>query len=93
MIIGTCIIKLKADWCHSLKEKRMVVNSIVDKSKKKFNISISEIESMDIHNLIVLGIATVTNSSTHADSVIENTINFIEDSTEAYIVDVFKEIL
>ena len=37
-------VRLRASWVHSLKEKRMVVKSIVKKLQNKFNISVSEIE-------------------------------------------------
>ena len=37
-------VSLKADWAHSLKEKRMVVKSIIAKLQNKFNISVGEIE-------------------------------------------------
>lgn len=93
MIIATGRIALIADWCHSLKEKRMVVKSIIDKVHNKFNVSISEIEDMDIYNSIVLGIACVSNSTAHGDSVIQNVINFIENTTEAVIVSIGTEII
>jgi len=32
MIIGTCEVTFYADWVSSLKEKRMVVKSLVDKT-------------------------------------------------------------
>lgn len=38
-------IKLYAPWLHSLKEKRMVVKSILGKIKNKFNVSVSEIDA------------------------------------------------
>jgi uncharacterized protein YlxP (DUF503 family) len=93
MIIGTGKVYMKADWCHSLKEKRMIVRSILAKAKNKFNISISEVESQDIHNYIVLGFATVSNTNAHVQSTVQNLINFIEDNCEAEIVDSFIEIL
>ena len=52
-------VSLKADWAHSLKEKRMVVKSIIAKLQNKFNISVGEIENQDIHNLITIGIAGI----------------------------------
>jgi uncharacterized protein YlxP (DUF503 family) len=93
MIIATGRVELMADWCHSLKEKRMVVNSIIDKVSNKFNVSISEIENLDMHNSIILGIACVSNSTGHGNSVIQSVINYIEDNTEAYIVDIATEII
>ncbi|NLZ47828.1 MAG: DUF503 domain-containing protein [Clostridiales bacterium] len=93
MVIATAKINLRADWCHSLKEKRMVVNKIIDKVSGKFNVSISEVEDLDLHNSIVLGIANVSNSSAHGDSVIQKVINYIENITEAYITNIETEIL
>ena len=49
-------VSLKADWAHSLKEKRMVVKSIIAKLQNKFNISVGEIENQDIHNLSLIHI-------------------------------------
>ncbi|MDT8716368.1 DUF503 domain-containing protein [Clostridium sp. 19966] len=93
MFIGTLKIHLIAEWCHSLKEKRMIVNKIIDNSRHKFNISIGEIEDLDMHNSIILGVALVSNSKRHAESSIQNVLNYIETLTEAVIVDSFIEIL
>ncbi len=85
MIIGTGKIYLFANWAHSLKEKRMVVKSIIDKTKHKFNVSIAEVDDQDLHQSIVIGIACVTTSTRHADSIIQNVLNFIEGNTEAIV--------
>lgn len=93
MIIGTAKIYMTANWVHSLKEKRMVVKSIIAKVKNKFNFSIAEVESQDYHQSIVLGMACVSNDTKHANSMIQEVINFIEDNCEAIIEDVHIEIL
>lgn len=85
LIIGTAKIYLFANWVHSLKEKRMIVKSIIDKTKHKFNVSIAEIEDQDLHQSIVIGIACVSTDKRHADSQLQNVINFIEDNTDAMV--------
>ncbi len=92
MIIGSCKIYLEAEWVFSLKDKRMIVKSLVEKIRRKFNVSVAEVENNDIHKSIVIGIACVTNETSHADSIINNVINFIENNTDAVIVDVITEI-
>ena len=67
MIIGTLTIRLYAPWVHSLKEKRMEVKSLIDKTKNKFNVSIAEIEEMDTHQIIVFGIGCVSNDTRYGD--------------------------
>ena len=81
-------IILRADWCHSLKEKRMVVQSILKRLKNKFNVSVAEVEDLDIHNNIVIGISAVTNDVKHLDSIKDNIINFIEDNSDAELINV-----
>ena len=93
MVVGTCVVYLTAEWVFSLKEKRMVVKSIIEKAKHKFNISIAEVDRQDIHKNIVIGFACVTNQVSHADSIIQNVLNFIEINTDAVIDDVETEIL
>ncbi|SFC13317.1 DUF503 domain-containing protein [Clostridium uliginosum] len=81
-------VTLRASWVHSLKEKRMVVKSIIQKLKNKFNISVGEVDNQDIHQTIVIGIAGVCNTSAMVDSTFENIINFIEVNTDAEIVNI-----
>ena len=92
MIIGTAQIKLYAPWVFSLKEKRMIVKSIVAKTKNKFNVSIAEVAEQDTHQTIVLGLACVTESVAQADSIVDTVIGFIEANTETEILDIQREI-
>ena len=39
-------VDLRAPYAHSLKEKRMIVKSIIGKLQNKFNISIREVEKI-----------------------------------------------
>lgn len=91
MIIGTAEIKLYASWVHSLKEKRSIVKSILNKVQNKFNVSIAEIDEQDTHQTIVLGMACVTNNSSLANSIIDRIILFIEENTEVEILEIVRE--
>ena len=93
MIIGTCKVYLEAEWVFSLKDKRMIVKSIIEKTRHKFNVSVAEVENQDMHKSIVIGFACVTNEVSHANSIIDTVINFIEKNTDAVITDTVIEIL
>jgi uncharacterized protein YlxP (DUF503 family) len=93
MIIGTVKIMFYASWVHSLKEKRTIVKSICSKVRNKFNVSVAEVDEQDTHQTIVLGIACVVGEMSLANSIIDNVLNFIEQSTEAEIVNVEIELL
>ncbi|ELC8442000.1 DUF503 domain-containing protein [Clostridium perfringens] len=81
-------ITLRASWAHSLKEKRMVVKSLVQRLKNKFNISVGEVDKQDIHQTIVIGISAVCGSSKQVASTLEHLISFVEENTDAEIIDI-----
>jgi hypothetical protein len=93
MIIGTIKIKFYAPWVHSLKDKRMIVKSICTKVRNKYNVSIAEVDEQDTHQTIILGIACVVGEMSLANSIIDNVLNFIEQCTEAEIINVEREML
>lgn len=92
MLIGIIYIKLYAPWIHSLKEKRMELKSLIAKLRHKFNISVAEIEEQDTHQIMVIGIASVTGSTAQADSTIDHILNFIQSASEAEIIEVKREL-
>ncbi|MGV1063345.1 DUF503 domain-containing protein [Clostridium perfringens] len=81
-------VTLRASWVHSLKEKRMVVKSIVQRLKNKFNVSVGEVHEQDIHQIIVIGISAVCGDQKQVDSTLENLIDFIEENTDAEIINI-----
>lgn len=81
-------VTLRASWVHSLKEKRMVVKSIVQRLKNKFNVSVGEVGDQDIHQIIVIGISAVCGDQKQVDSTLENLIDFIEENTDAEIINI-----
>jgi len=92
MIIGAVTIKLYAPWVHSLKEKRMVVKSIIAMVQNKFNVSIAEVDEQDTHQTSILGLACVGGTVSHTESMLEPILTFIENHTDAEIIDVHREI-
>lgn len=84
-------VTLRASWVHSLKEKRMVIKSIMQKLKNKFNISVAEVDMQDTHQILVIGISGVCTNAQQIDSTAENIISFIESNTEAELIDIEKD--
>ena len=85
-------IKLYTPWVHSLKEKRMVVKSLLAKIRNKFQVSVAEVEMQDVHQTIVIAVAAIASHQAQADSMEEEILKFVERSTEAEIVESETEI-
>ena len=91
MEIATMTFRLHAPWVHSLKEKRMIVKSITAKIQNKFHVSVAEIAGQDIHQIIVIGVAAIVSHNAMADSLMDEISSFVEENTEAEIIDEMRE--
>lgn len=92
MVVGTLKIEFRLHDNRSLKGKRKVVKSIVDKVKSRFNVSIAEIGSNDMWQKIELGISAVGNDRRHIDSSLNRVLSYIDSLYLAPIVDTQMEI-
>ena len=92
MNIAAMTFKLHAPWVHSLKEKRMIVKSLVAKLKNKFHVSAAEIDEQDTLQIIVIGVAAIVPHNAFADSLMDEISLFVEENCEAEILDETREI-
>ena len=92
MKIATITFTLRAPWVHSVKEKRMIVKSLIAKLQNKFHVSAAEIDEQDTHQLIVIGVAAIVPHAAMADSLMDEISRFVEENTEAEIIDEQQEI-
>lgn len=70
----------------SLKDKRQVCRSLVDKTRKRFNASVSEVDTQDVHRTLTIGVAVVSGDGAHARRSIDEIIRFMEEHTDAELV-------
>ena len=92
MRIAAMTFRLHAPWVHSLKEKRVIVKSLIVKLHNKFHVSVAEVDEQDIHQIIVIGVAAIVPHNAMADSLMEEISMFVEENTEAEIIDEEREI-
>ncbi len=93
MVVGTLKIELHLHDNRSLKGKRKIVRSMVDKVKHKFNVAIAEIGSNDKWQKIELGVSTVGNDRRHLDASLTNILAFLDSMYLAEIVNSRIEII
>ena len=92
MKIAAMTFKLYAPWVHSLKEKRMIVKSLIAKLQNRFHVSAAEIDEQDTHQIIVIGVAAIVPHNAMADSLMDEISLFVEENCEAEILDETREI-
>jgi uncharacterized protein len=62
MYVGALRVELYMPQCRTLKEKRQVVKSIVDRTCNRFNVAVAEVDKQELKQVCSLGIACVSNS-------------------------------
>ncbi len=77
---------LHLSGCHSLKDKRQVIQSIMARTRQKFNVAIAEVDVQDQWQIATLGVSCVSNSSQHIDQILGHVQRFIEDTRPDIIV-------
>ena len=92
MVVGILRIEFRLHDNRSLKGKRKVVKSMVDKTKHKFNAAIAEVGSNDKWQKIELGVSTVGNDRRHVDASMSRILAFLESLGLAEIVDSETEV-
>ena len=92
MMIAVMTFRLHAPWVHSLKEKRMIVKSLIAKLQNKFHVSAAETGEQDRHQIMVISVAAIVPHNAMADSLMEEISLFVENNTEAVIIDEEREI-
>jgi uncharacterized protein YlxP (DUF503 family) len=93
MVVGTLKIEFRLHDNDSLKGKRKIIRSMVDRVKHKFNAAVAEVGSNDKWQVIELGISTVGNDRRHVDSSLNNILTFLESLYLAEVVRSDMEIL
>ena len=92
MRIAAMTFRLHAPWVHSLKEKRMVVKSLITQLQNRFRVSAAELDEQDTHQIIVIGVAAIVPHNAIADSLMEKISQFVESASEAEVWEETREI-
>ncbi len=92
MLIAVMTFRLHAPWVHSLKEKRMIVRSLTAQLQNRFHVSAAETDEQNIHQIIVLGVASIVPHRALADSLMDEISAFVEENTDAEILEEIREI-
>jgi len=72
----------------SLKDKRQICRGLLDKTRRRFNVAVSEVATQDMHQTLTIGISVVSGEFTHAQQALDKVIRFMETHAEAELVDV-----
>lgn len=79
MRVGRAELDLLLPAGHSLKDKRQILRSLLERLRHRFNIAAAEIGAQDKLNRAEIGLACVSGDAGHARRVIEEAVRFVEN--------------
>src|SRR3954454_13900116 len=83
MIVSVALFEIFIPHAQSLKDKRMVVKSLREKLRHRFEISAGEVGLHDIHQRARMAVSLVASDHAQADAMLEKLLAFIETNTDA----------
>lgn len=78
MTVGLLILQIHLPGCSSLKEKRRRLKPLLSRLHREFNISVAEIDHMDVWQNATIACALVSNGHGHTQRSLQKVIDWIE---------------
>ena len=76
--VGVARIALHLAENASLKGKRMVVKSVAQRVRNRFNVAVAEVDTQDAWQVATLGIVCVSDDARFSNEMLSKVIDFIE---------------
>ncbi len=78
MTVGVALVCFRLHEIYSLKDKRRIVKSLVEKSRNRFNVAVAEVADQDVHQKASIGIAVIGNDGRVLNSLLDRIIDFMD---------------
>jgi len=92
MVIGVCTLQLLIEGSDSLKDKRQVIKSLLDRIRDKFNVSAAEVDDLDSWRRATLAFACVSKDQSFVDQVLQKVLSTVEGNPLVEVADVQMEV-
>lgn len=79
MVVGIVVVELHLPAAQSLKDKRRIVNSLVERVFSKHRVSIAQVGHLDLHQRAELGLAAVGIDGEAVERVLDATRRLFDD--------------
>lgn len=92
MVIGTLLLVLQIPGAHSLKSRRQVLRSVIDRVRSRYNASIAEVADQERWQTATLGVAVVANERAFVGEVLDKIFQTVDDAHEVTIAHFERQI-
>lgn len=86
-MVARCRLHLRLYQAESLKDQRREVRSLVDRLRRKFNVSVAQLDGVVSHRDIVLGISCISNEHGQVVSTLDTVVRWVESHSSGELID------
>ena len=91
--VGILTVQLCVTDAMTLKDKRQVVRSLLDRISDRFNVAVAQVGRLDSHRRAELAFASVSNDGGHAREVLQAVLRTLDGEPRAVVEDSEMEII
>lgn len=91
--IGVLQFTLEIPYAETLKDKRNAIKALKDRLRRSFNVSIAEIEDLDICTIATLGAVVAGSDTAHLNSIMDHLLNELREWRDGSLADHQLEII
>ena len=93
MVVGISVFELILPGATSLKQKRSVIHSLVDRLHQRLRISTLESDHHDLHQRAEIAVAFVARGEREADRLLERIRNLVDNHPDCELLSWEPELL
>lgn len=93
MLVGILQIEVLIPGATSLKDKRRVVRSLKDRLHREHQVSVAEVDALDIHHVAILGLSMISNDAKHISATFDRVLKKVQATPDARLGDHQRDIL
>ena len=86
MWVGALQFDLLLGDVHSLKEKRSLVRPLIAEVRKRFELSVAEVDHLELHRRASIGVAAVSPDRAHLVDVLDAVEQLVADRPEVELL-------
>ena len=80
MVVGVLQITLDIPSAFSLKDKRKVVKSLVERTRHRFNVAVAEVGDHELYNRARIGMTAVANDRSLVNGILDKALDALESA-------------
>ncbi|HPR63486.1 MAG TPA: DUF503 domain-containing protein [Thermoanaerobaculia bacterium] len=86
MYVMVMVLECRLPYVHSLKGKRVIRTRLVERLKRDFQVSASEVATQDRHQELTVGMSAVSSDATYLRNLPDKIRNAAEGVLEGFVV-------